>query len=133
MKLSESMTLALVAVSVVSLAAQSETTKTKSKVRVDGGKEITVAGCVERNPSGGYTLTDGGTHYALIGGKGLDKHVGHRIEVKGKTTDGGDGKVKIESKTKSSGSETTQEKAEIRGDAHALGVKSVKMVASSCT
>jgi hypothetical protein len=132
MKLIESTTLALVAVCAVSLAAQSETTKTKSKVKVDGGNEITVAGCMERNPAGGYMLTDGSTHYSLVGGKGLDKHVGHRIEVKGKTTDGGHGKVKIESKTKSSKSETTEDKAEIKGDVHAIGVKSVKMIASSC-
>ena len=105
----------------------------KSKVKVDGGNEITVAGCMERNPAGGYMLTDGSTRYSLVGGKGLDKHVGHRIEVRGKTTDGGHGKVKIETKTKSSRSETTEEKAEIKGDVHAIGVKSVKMVASSCT
>jgi hypothetical protein len=133
MKLIGSATAVLVAVCAVTLGAQGETTKTRSKVKVDGGKEMTVAGCVERNPGGGYSLNDGSTRYTLVGGKNLDKHLGHRVSVKGKTTDGGDGKVKIESKTKSDATDTTGTKAEIRGDVHALGVKSLKMIASSCS
>jgi len=70
--------------------------------------------------------------YALVGGDDLEKHVGHRIEVKGKATDGHNGKVKIESETRTSGSEPVKEKTELKGDVHALGVKSVKMIASSC-
>jgi hypothetical protein len=114
-------------------AQTSETTKTKTKTTIDGGKEITVAGCVERGPGGGYTLNDGTTRYALVGGKDLNKHVGHRVEVAGKTTDGRHGKVKVESKAESNRSEdTTRAKVEIKGDVHALGVKSLKMMASSC-
>lgn len=133
MKLIGSVTVALVAACAITLGAQSETTTTKSKVKVDGGKEMTVAGCVERNPGGGFLLNAGSTRYTLVGGKDLDKHLGHKVSITGKTTDGGNGKVKVESKTKSDRSETTGAKAEIRGDVHALGVKSLKMIASSCT
>jgi hypothetical protein len=123
----------------VSLGAQStttETTRTKTKVKVDGGKNVTVAGCLEANPGGGYMLTDrtGGMSYALVGGDDLAKHVGHRVEVQGKATDrGGDGKVKIDTKEKTTGSDTTHERTELKGDVHALGVKSIKMLSKSCS
>jgi hypothetical protein len=125
----------LAAVCAVGVGAQSsETVKTKTKVKVDGGKDVTVSGCLSRNMDGGYKLTDaqGRMVYALVGGDDLDKHLGHRIEVKGKATDGHDGKVKIETETKTSGDQKTKEKTELTGDVHALGVKSVKMISSSC-
>jgi hypothetical protein len=125
----------LAAICAVGVGAQSsETTKTKTKVKVDGGKDVTVSGCLERNLDGGFKLTEPGGRmvYALVGGQDLDKHLGHRIEVKGKATDGHDGKVKIESETKTNGGEKTKEKTELSGDVHALGVKSVKMISSSC-
>ena len=129
-----SATFCLAAICSVGVGAQSSETKTKTKVKVDGGKEMTVAGCLTRNLAGGYKLTDpqGRMIYALVGGENLEKHVGHRIEIKGKATDGNDGKVKIESETKTSGKEKTKEKTELTGDVHALEVKSVKMIASSC-
>ena len=124
----------LAAVCSIGVGAQSTETKTKTKVKVDGGREVTVAGCLTRNLDAGYKLTDpqGRMMYALVSGDSLEKHVGHRIEVKGKATDGNDGKVKIESETKTSGGEKTKEKTEFTGDVHALEVKSVKMIASSC-
>jgi len=129
-----SATFCLAAICAVGLGAQSETTKSKTKVKVDGGRDVTVSGCLARNLDGGYKLTDmqGRMVYALVGGEDLDKHVGHRMEVKGKATDGHDGKVKIETETKTSGDQKTKEKTELTGDVHALGVKSVKMIASSC-
>jgi hypothetical protein len=127
-------TFCLAAICAVGLGAQSSETRSKSKVKVDGGRDVTVSGCLARNLDGGYKLTDpqGRMVYALVGGDDLDKHVGHRIEVKGKATDGRNGKVKIETETKTSGDEKTKEKSELTGDVHALGVKSVKMIASSC-
>jgi hypothetical protein len=125
----------LAAICAAGVGAQtSETTKTKTKVKVDGGKDVTVSGCLERNLDGGFKLTEpsGRMVYALVGGEDLDKHLGHRIEVKGKATNGRDGKVKIESETKTNGGEKTKEKTELSGDVHALGVKSVKMISSSC-
>jgi hypothetical protein len=125
---------AIVALAAASAGAQSGETRSKTKVKVDGGRDVTVSGCLARNVDGGYKLTDseGRMLYALVGGENLDKHVGHRIEVKGKATDGRDGKVKIESETKTSGEEKVKEKTELEGDVHALGVKSVKMIASAC-
>jgi hypothetical protein len=116
------------------VGAQTEEIKSKTKVKVDGGRDVTVSGCVARNLDGGYKLTDseGRLVYALVGGDELGKHLGHRVEVKGKATDRGDGKVKIETETKTSGSEKVKEKTELEGDVHALAVKSVKMIASSC-
>ena len=80
----------------VGLAAQSGTTETKTKVEVKDGKDVTVTGCVDRNPDGGYMLTStgGSMKYALVTDDDLSKHVGHRVEVKGKAADHGDGKVK---------------------------------------
>ena len=124
----------LAAICVTAAAAQSttETTRTKTKVKVDGGKEVTVVGCVADNPGGGYMLTNaGGMQYALVGGDDIAKHLGHRVEVTGKATDAEHGKVKIESKEKTNRADTTHEKSEIKG-VHALSVKSVKMLASSC-
>jgi len=86
----------------IGAGAQTATTKVdgKSKVTVKDGKEITISGCVERNPSGGYMLTDSGTggmKYALVTDDDLSKHVGHKVEVKGNATDLGNAKVKTES------------------------------------
>jgi len=121
----------------VSLGAQSttEATRSKTKVKVEGGKDVTVTGCLEENPGGGYMLTDrsGGMKYALVGGDDLAKHLGHRIEVKGKAADRGDGKVKIETKEKTPSADTTHERTELKGDVHALGVKSIKMLSKSCS
>jgi hypothetical protein len=124
----------IAALCAVGASAQTAESKTKTKVKIDGGRDVTVSGCVAPNLDGGYKLTDaeGRLLYALVGGDNLDKHVGHRVEIKGKATDGRDGKVKIESETKTSGDDKVREKTELEGDVHALGVKSVKMIASSC-
>src|SRR4051812_24775732 len=76
----------LAAMCAVGLGAQSATTKTKTKIDVKDGKEITVGGCLESNPGGGYmlTTTNGSMKYALITDDDLSKHLGHRVEVKGK-------------------------------------------------
>ena len=49
----------LAAMCAVGLGAQSSTTKTKTKVQVKDGKEMTISGCVAANPGGGYMLTTG--------------------------------------------------------------------------
>ena len=129
-----STTVCLTMLCAAGLAAQTEKTTDKTKVRVDDGKEITTTGCLARNADGRFMLTsrEGGMQYVLVGGNDLDKHLGHQIEVKGDTTDGGHGKVKVESKTKTSSSDTTHDKTELKGDVHALSVKSVKMISSTC-
>jgi hypothetical protein len=129
-------TLSVAAMCVVGLAAQSGTTTTKTKVDVKDGKEITVSGCLANNPGGGYmlTTTTGDMKYVVITDDDLAKHVGHRVELKGKAADRGDGKVKIESTTKS-GDEKAKAKTEVKGDMagmHYLGMKSLKMLSTSC-
>jgi uncharacterized protein DUF5818 len=129
--------LCLAAVCAVGLGAQSSTTKSKTKVEVKDGKDITVSGCLERNPGGGYmlTTTNGSMKYALVTDDDLSKHLGHRVELKGKAADRGDGKVKIESEVGTGGDKSTA-KTEVKGGEmsgmHYLGMKSLKMISASC-
>ena len=129
--------LGFAAVCAVGLGAQSGTTTTKTKVEVKDGKDITVGGCLERNPGGGYllTTTSGSMKYVVVTDDDLSKHVGHRVELKGKAADRGDGKVKIES-TVGNGDDKAKAKTEIKGGdmsgMHYLGMKSLKMVSASC-
>ena len=116
----------------------------KTKVIVEDGKEMTITGCVARGADGGYTLTHaagkdgvvGGYILARLGGSDddeLDKlkdHVGHRVEVKGKAADKGDGRLRIETENK-----RTESKSEVKGDLDGLpflGVKSSRMLATVC-
>jgi hypothetical protein len=129
----------LAAICAVGLSAQSGTTETKTKTKVDvkDGKDVTISGCLAANPGGGYmlTTTTGAMKYALVTDDDLSKHVGHRMEIKGKAADRGDGKVKVESTTGTSGGEKQKSTAEMKGDMpgmHYLGVKSVKMISNSC-
>jgi hypothetical protein len=122
--------------------AQTMQTTEKSKIEVKGGKEVTVAGCLERGPAGGYLLTStrtGDMKYMLVTNDDLSKHLGHRVEVKGRATDKGDAKVKIQDKVKTDGTHaddkdrtTTSEAKGDMPDMHYLGVKSLKMIADSC-
>ena len=134
--------LGIAAMCAIGASAQTTTTRSesKTKVKVKDGKELTVTGCVERNPGGGYMLTDsgsGGMKYALVTNDDLSKHVGHKVEVKGEATDKGDAKVKIESKAKgTSGNDKAkmESKTKAEGDLglHYLGMKSLKMISTSC-
>jgi hypothetical protein len=129
----------LAAICAVGLGAQSGTTETKTKTKIDvkDGKDVTINGCLAANPGGGYMLTtkSGAMKYALVTDDDLSKHVGHRMEIKGKAADRGDGKVKVESTTGTSGGEKEKSTTEMKGDMpgmHYLGVKSVKMISNSC-
>jgi hypothetical protein len=127
----------LAACCAVGLGAQSSTTTTKTKMDVKDGKEISVSGCLDRNPSGGYmlTTTEGSMKYAVVTDDDLSKHVGHRVELKGKAADRGDGKVKVETTT-GKGDDKTTAKSEIKGSDMSgmkyLGLKSLKMISKSC-
>jgi hypothetical protein len=126
-------------------SAQEIEKKSKMKVKVDDGKEMTVTGCVERGPEGGFTLTNVAGKDGAVGSyvlaatddndlDDIDKHVGHRIEVNGKAADQGKGKIKVESKTEGT-SGKTESKAEVKGDLKGLpylGVKSFRMLATVC-
>ena len=136
--------LGLMAICAVGLGAQTQTTNTdiKKKIEIKDGKEIKASGCLERNPGGGYLLTSrdsDGMRYMLITEDDLSKHLGHRVEVRGKATDKGDAKVKIESKvgTTGYGHDDTKERMKtttLEGDLglHYLGVKAMKMISTSC-
>jgi hypothetical protein len=116
----------------------------KTKVVVEDGKEMTVTGCVSRGADGGYTLTHAAGKDGVVGSyilarldtdedDQLDKlkdHVGHRVEVKGKAADKGNGRLRIQTESK-----RTETRSEVKGDLDGLpflGVKSSRMIASVC-
>jgi hypothetical protein len=133
-----SVTFCFAAMCAAGLAAQS--TETKTKIEVKDGKEMTVIGCVERNPGGGYMLSDAGTHYGLVGDQDFAKQVGHRVEISGKVADRGKGKVKVNTKVKTEvehgkdreAEATTETKGDNLGGMSYFGVKSLKVISSSC-
>jgi len=132
----------------IGAAAQTTEQSSKSKITVKDGKDVTVTGCVEPMASGnGFMLTDaadksGRVHsYMLVSDDvDLSKHVGHRVEIKGKATDrGGDAKIKTESETKvkteHGDDKETHGKTELKGDLSGLpflGVHDVKTIAAAC-
>jgi hypothetical protein len=132
-----------------SALAQDVVTKSKTKVSVDSGKDITVTGCVARSTNEQFSLNnaagkDGAVGpYVLVSDgnerEDLAKHVGHRVEIKGKAVDKGDGKltVKTESEVKTSDGDKkkTESTTKVKGDLDGLpflGVKSVRMLATVC-
>ncbi|HEY3886461.1 MAG TPA: hypothetical protein VGL62_14715 [Vicinamibacterales bacterium] len=136
-------TAAAVVLSCGLLHAQDQMTKTR--VKVEDGKTITVTGCVAQAPDGSYKLTDVSgkdgayTDYILATAgsnnlHGLDKEVGHRLEVTGKAADRGHGKLKVETKTEGT-TGRTDSTSEVKGDLTGLpflGVQSFHTVASVC-
>jgi hypothetical protein len=130
--------LCFVALAGVGMAAQSSETSHKTKVEVVDGKDVKVSGCLERAPHG-YVLTDFSTdhvpRYMLVTDKDYSSELGRRVEVKGEASDRGDGKVKVETKVKTSGgreSETTTESKGNLGGVPYLAVKSLKGFGESC-
>jgi hypothetical protein len=137
-----------VAMCAVGLTAQTQETQTttKTKIEIKGGKNVTVIGCLERVSNGDYVLTQVGndrreepSRYALVTSQDLSKHVGERVEIKGKAVTNGDGKVSVESKTKTEveNGKDQESKTKTEGTSGAfdlpfLGVHSMKTVSSSC-
>ena len=115
----------------------------KTRVIVEDGKEMTLTGCIQRNRDGGYTLTNAAGKDGVVSGyilarlddkddelDDLKDHVGHRVEIKGRAADRGEGKIRV--KTDSG---KTESQSEVKGDLSGLpflGVKSVRMIASVC-
>jgi hypothetical protein len=138
----------LAALCAAGLTAQTQETQTttKTKVEIKGGKDVTVIGCLERQSDGDYLLTDARRHgrvehsrYALVTSQDLSKHVGERVEIKGKAVTSGDGKVSVESKTKTEveNGHDQESKSKTEGTAGAfglpfLGVRSMRTLSSSC-
>ena len=130
------------------LTAQTQETKTttNTKIEIKGGKDVRVTGCLERRTNGDYMLIEARenrrqepSRYALITSEDLSKHVGERVEIQGKAVANGDGKVSIESKTKTEveNGKDQESKTKTEGTSGALdmpflGVKSMKTLSSSC-
>jgi hypothetical protein len=131
--------------------AQDVERKSKTKITVEDGKEVTVTGCVARQGEDGFVLTqvtskDGALgSYTLVADdddddefEELEDHVGHRVEIKGKAADKGSGKVKIESKSEveaGGDSRKRESTTRVEGDLQGfpfLGVKELRMIAAVC-
>jgi hypothetical protein len=132
-----------------SVLAQDQVKKSKTTVSVDSGKEITVTGCVARSDNDQFTLNNAAGKDGTVGPyilvvsdddrDDLSKHVGHRVEIKGKAADKGDAKVTVkterEIKTSDGDKKKTESTTKVKGDLDGLpflGVKSVRMLATVC-
>ena len=118
---------------VVPLGAQTKDVNDggKRKIEVEDGKKITVVGCLVRNPGGGFMLLNesGDLQYDLVTNKDLSTQVGDRVEVRGKATDLGDAKLKIEAEA-GNATITTEYKGTL--GLKYLGVDQVKTVSPAC-
>jgi hypothetical protein len=146
---STAVAICLAAVCAAGLTAQSQETQTttKTKVEIKGGKNVTVIGCLEKRSNGDYVLTEvrdtnrlDYSRYALVTSRDLSGHVGERVEIKGKAVTNGDGKVSVESRTKTEvengpdqESKTKSEGTSGAFDLPLLGVRSMKTLSSSCS
>lgn len=127
-------------------SAQDVEKKSKTKITVEDGKDVTLTGCVARGADGNFVLSnaagkDGVAGNYILAGKDdddLEDRVGHRVEIKGKAADKGSGKVKIESKSEVEASGDTRKRestTEVEGDLHGLpflGIKSIRTLATVC-
>src|SRR5262249_21131445 len=143
---------------VATLAAQTPPTSSAQRSSSDS-KDLIVTGCLERGADGMFTLANAreeakseasaatgttgtsstatsGTssstpshNYRLEGGTDLEKHVGHKIQVTGMLKEG------ASSPGAAAGTSTagTSGAASGKADAKQLDVKSVKMIAASCS
>jgi len=142
------MAIGVAAMCAAGLTAQTQETKTttNTKIEIKGGKDVRVTGCLERRTNGDYILTEARenrrqelSRYALVTSEDLSRHVGERVEIQGKRVANGDGKVSIESKTKTEveNGKDHESKTKTEGTSGALdmpflGVKSMKTVSSYC-
>src|SRR5215211_7182108 len=113
----------------LALSAQDRNRLPKTKVIVEDGKELVVTGCIERGADGGYTITHAAGKDGVVGSYMLVRlrdadddeldafknHVGHRMEVKGKAADRGEGRLRIETENK-----RTETRSEVKGDLDGL-------------
>ena len=136
----------LASVSAMASAQDVVERKSKTKITVEDGKDVTLTGCVTRGADGSFMLSnaagkEGAFGTYILAAKDeddLEDRVGHRVEIKGKAADKGSGKVKIESKSEveSNGDTRKREsKTEVEGDLQGLpflGIKSIRTVATVC-
>jgi len=132
-----------------SALAQDVVSKSKTTVSIDSGKEVALTGCVTRSGEKDFSLTnaagkDGALGSYILVAQGDDRedlarHVGHRVEIKGKAVDQGDGKLTMKTESEVRTSDGDKKKREsttkVKGDLDGLpflGVKSVRMLATVC-
>jgi hypothetical protein len=143
------MAIGFAAMCATALTAQTQETKTttNTKVEIKGGKDVTVVGCLEQRANGDFILTGARenrrpepSRYALVSSEDLSKHVGERVEIRGKAVANGKGKVAIESTTKTEVENGKDQKTETKTegtvgalDMPFLGVTSMKTLSSSCS
>ena len=121
----------------------------KTKVKIEDGKDMTVTGCLSRGADGSFVLSNlsGDSKrrpsYQLILEDKDDtddyaKHVGHKVEVKGKVPQEGQRtRDQVEDEDRDQGRRRwkTESKRELKGDLSwfpVLAAKSVKMVSAVC-
>jgi hypothetical protein len=142
------LTVGVAAICATSLGAQTQETKTTTttKVEIKGGKDVTAVGCLGRSLNGDYVLTNvrqsrrlESSRYTLVTSDDLSKHVGERVEIKGKAVVDGHGTVTAESKTKTEveNGKDQESKTKIEAtngalDTPVLGVKSMKSLSATC-
>ena len=80
------------------------------------------------------------SQYALVTSQDLSKHVGERVEIRGKAVTNGDGKLSVESRTKTEvdNGKDQETKTKTEGTSGALdmpflSVNSMKTLSSSCS
>ena len=144
MKVLSALSCALVLVAVAGLTAQSSKQSTTTKITVKDGKDVKVTGCIQRGEGAGvFVLTKVAdkhgalSDYMLVSehAEDLAEHVGDFVEIKGKATDRGDAKVKIE--THIDAKDSRYASGESRAltalpDMPFLGVHSLKLIAGAC-
>jgi hypothetical protein len=138
--------LAMICTAGLTARTQETKTTTNTKVEIKGGKDVTVVGCLERRANGDYILTEvhenrshEPSRYSLVTSEDLSKHVGERVEIKGKSAANGHGKVSIESKIKTEVEHGKDQETKTKSEATSgalempiLGMKSMKTLSSSC-
>ena len=130
----------LAAMCAAGLTAQTQETKTttNTKDRDQGGKDVTVNGCLDRNANGDHILTrvranrHEPSQYALITSEDLSKHVGERLEIRGKVVINGNGKVSVESTTKTEVDNGTDRETKARTEG-AIGALDMPFLGVSST
>ena len=136
---------------VLDVQSDAQTSESKTKVKTEHAKTMTYAGCVQtgtqtqtytlqnvvpisKTETSGTAGTTTTTTYALVpeGTVELQSHVGHKVEVTGVLIPAGKGDAKINTRSKSQGSEEKTKTEVERGATPQLKVISVRQLAESC-
>jgi hypothetical protein len=145
---------AVLAVGVSQVGAQSSQveTKTTKRIEIDGGREVTLTGCVGQSSDGsafmltnvGNTLGELKSYHLIVAdgdddeAKKLARYVGQKVEIRGKASDEGEATVKTSMKTeieRPGPDHETETKGEMKGNIDGiafLGVDSVRQIAKDC-